>query len=245
MKNLVHVFVLLAFLCTLPGMYASAQSVDQKSDFLSKTVFRINTSLFNHHFGSLTNNYYSGIQQDLFRKNIPFGVEIDYAITSNMTLNAGISYFGSRISRKSEIFFAFPPSPDAITNFSTTYSFRSFAFEPKVKINFELKDFGFFWSGGPVLSTAFMKTDIDGAPYENPTDFSDYRHFRSNSFALGAQASTGLQRFVTQNVGLSAEIGYRYLNHSSLKTQSGMGSKEPFGYKQNTFFQRVGIIFKF
>lgn len=224
---------------------SDAQSHFNEKSFLARTVFGINTEWFSQKSGPASRDYLKDVQTNIFYNNAFYSIQMDYFMTDHISLNAGLSYFGAKTNRKYGLYFFIAPPPDAITNFRTSYNFASFSLEPKVKIMFRLHKFGFFWSAGPILGLGFVNTDIKGANYSNPDDFSDYKQFRSSSLGLGADASTGIQYFITSNLGLNAEIGYKTLRYSSLYTKLNFpDDKIPLDYKLNTFFQRLGIIFQ-
>jgi len=223
----------------------NAQTNSNENSFLDRTEFTINTEWFSQKSSPASNDYLKDVQRDIFYDNAFYRVEMDYFITDQISVNAGLSYFGGRTNRDNSIVFVIAPPPDAITHFSTSYNFKSLSLEPEAKILFKLHKLGFFWSAGPILAIGFVNTNIKGAAYGNPNDFSNYKHFGSHSFGLGTEASTGLQYLITKKIGLSVEIGYKTLRYGSLYTKLDFpDDKIPLDYRLNTVFQRLGIIFK-
>lgn len=175
-----------------------------------------------------------------------FGAEMNYALTNNFVINAGLTYSGSRSESIGMLYYALQPEDDAIHTFKSENTFRSFSLDPKAKVQFSLNQFDFFWSAGPIVSVASLRGENQTSTFENPEKFTTNSQSTSRSLGFGAQASTGIQYFFSKNIGVSAEIGYKYLQHNSLQTQDEMsGQVQHFEYELNTLFQRAGLVFKF
>lgn len=247
MKKRVFLFNILTIICSLLTFTPlEAQNFDAGNNLFSNAIFRLSADFFNQSSGPATVDYLSDEQNHLFYSSPFFGLEMDYPLRKTVFLNTAITYSGSKTNRNEGLVFVIAPPDDALTNFNRTYRFRSFAFEPKIKTVFELSGVNFFWSIGPIFSLATLKSDIDAAPFGSPQNFSDYKDKRSRSFGLGAQVSTGIQYFLTRQVGLSVEIGYKHLTHNSLSTSiEPVDGQKSLDYQLRSFFHRVGLMFKF
>lgn len=223
----------------------STKARGQQDNFSSRTSFAVNVEFFSQDSGPAAVDYLSDEQNDLFYQNPFFGVQMNYTLTDHLSLLARLAYTTSQASRNYDILFVTSPPPDVVTNFRSNYHFHNISLEPEAQLFFKVQEMRFFWSAGPVFSTAFLTTDLDGATHSNPSQFSDYKHARSTSFGLGARAATGVQYFLSPHIGFGAELGYKYLRHNSLHTvNESSGNNLPLHYELNTHILKFGIVFK-
>lgn len=238
MKKTITVSFLTCFM--MLTISATAQSDDPKNIFKDCTSFKISTDF-------LSQSRHSDRGHSNFLYSSPaFGAEMNYALTKNFIVNAGLTYSGSRSESIGTLYYVIQPEDDAIHSIKSEDTFRSFSLEPKTKLEFSLNRFDFFWSAGPIISVASLHGENQTSTFENPNHFTTNSQSTSRSLGFGGQASTGFQYFFSKHIGLSAEIGYKYLLHNSLQTQDEMsGQVQHFEYELNTLFQRAGIVFKF
>lgn len=223
---------------------AQAQLPEAVDKLLSKSTIGIYSSFLNQNNTPVSR--YFDQKKHFFDSNPSFGVEMNYAFTDHFSVGLEMEYGGSKRVRNENIIFFIAPPPGTLSNFEATYYFRTIAFQPKAILNFDLQDFGFFWSAGPVFSTAVLNANYDASTYGEPEKIVDTKSSFSASLGIGAQASTGLNYFINSNIGISAEVGYKYLTHTNLKAENKfMKSTTPFQLGLNSVYNRIGLIYKF
>ncbi|MEX0844619.1 MAG: outer membrane beta-barrel protein, partial [Balneolaceae bacterium] len=219
-----------------------AQNSEVENNLWDRTTFRIATDFFSEQ-AQPSSDWNSSKS---FYSNPLLSIEMDYAFTKNFTLNAGLSYTGSSTEANGILDYAIQPEDDATHTIKSEDKFRNLMLDPKAKLIFSLRQFDFFWSAGPIVSFAVLNSESSASTYANPKSFNTLNSNNSKSIGFGAQASTGFQYFLTNNFGLSLEIGYKTLSHKSLYTQIDFtDQKQSADYTLNTMFQRVGVVFKF
>ncbi len=235
MKTLTSLFIVAALLS--PKSFA--QNVSENASFLERTTFRLSTDFVNDPVSP--NSFW--VPADLFDTHPTIGLEMDYALTNHFVIGTGLTYSGSTSESIGVLDYFIRPEDDAIHTIKNSDTFRSLSFDPKAKLQFSLNNFDFFWSAGPILSFASLKSSTENSTFADPNNYNTTNSSSSHSVGLGAQASTGIQYLFSKKIGLSLEIGYKTVKHNSLYTQHDFGtSKESVNYDLNSIFQRVGIV---
>ena len=238
MKTLSTLFIFIALLTT----QIAAQNNSVVPSFLERSTFKLSTDFINQ---PVTPNSF-WVPTDFFESTPSIGLEMDYALTTHFVIGSALTFSGTSSESIGVLDYFIRPEDDAHHTIRTVDRFRSLSLDPKAELHFSLSNFDFFWSAGPILSFANLQSTAENSTFENPKNFNSTSSSSSRSFGLGAQASTGVQYFITKKIGLSFEIGYKTLTHNSLYTQHDFGmSKESVTYDLNSVFQRVGLIFKF
>lgn len=240
MKKIITACFLVCFV--MLSISVAAQSDGSENNFKDRTSFKISTDFLSQPAHSSSDWGYSSF----LYSGPAVGVEINYFLTNHFIINAGLTYTGSNSKSNGVIDYAVRPEDDAIHTIKSEDKFRSFSLEPKAKLEFSLNQFGFFWSAGPIISLASLHTENQTSTFENPKHFTTNSQNTSTSIGIGAQASTGINYYLTQKLGLSYELGYKTLSHQSLETMHDFGAQtESVKYTLNSVFQRVGITLKF
>lgn len=235
MKSLASLLIIVALLC--PKSFA--QDVPANADFQERTTFKVYTDFINN--PASPNSFW--VPADIFSTTPTIGLEMDYTLTDHFVISSGFTYSGSRSESIGILDYFVQPEDGAVHTIKNSDTFRSLSFDPKAKLEFSLNNFDFFWSAGPILSFARLKSATENSTFSNPDNFKTTRSSSSHSFGFGAQASTGIQYLFSQKVGLSLEIGYKTVMHNSLYTQHDFApDRESINYNLNSVFQRVGIV---
>lgn len=235
MKTLASFFIIAALLC--PKSFA--QDSLENTSFLDRTTFRLSTDFVNDPVSP--NSFW--VPSDLFKAQPTFGLEMDYTLTDHFVIGTGLTYSGSYSESVGVLDYFIRPEDEAIHTIKNSDTFRSLSFDPKAKLQFSLSNFDFFWSAGPILSYASLKSATENSTFADPNNFKTTNSSSSHSIGFGGQASTGIQYLFSKKIGLSLEIGYKTVKHKSLYTQHDFGTvKESVNYNLNSVFQRVGIV---
>lgn len=221
-----------------------AQLPEAADKLLSKSTIGVYSSFLNQNYTPVYNRF--GQQNHFFDSNPSFGVEMNYSFTDHFSVGLEMGYGGSKRVRNEDLVFVMAPPPGTLSNFEATYYFRTISVQPKAILNFDLQDFGFFWSAGPVFSSAVLNASYDASTYGEPDKVVDTKSSFSASLGIGAQASTGLNYFINSNIGVSAEVGYKYLVNSNMKAENKfMKSSTTYELGLNSVYNRIGLIYRF
>lgn len=237
MKTTVFLLVAIAFLSAKP----LAQNHSATETFLDRTTFKLSTDFVNT--PAEPNSF--TVPSDLFTSVPSIGLEVDYLLSDHFVIGFGLTYTGNRSESIGILDYFVRPEDDATHTIRTSDRFNSISFDPSVELQFSLSKFDFFWSAGPILSFATLKSTTENSTFSNPNSFKVQYSSSSHSIGYGARASTGLQYFFSQKIGLSIEVGYKSVIHNSLFAQEDFGTeKEKVAYNLNSPFQRVGLILR-
>lgn len=220
----------------------------QKSNFLSRSYFTVNTNFLDQKSGPVDYDFQDEFQNKLFYSKPYFGIELEYQLLQQIWTGIGLNFSRSEVFRNESLMFVAAPPPGTISNFYTTYHYNNLLIEPKVALKTDFYSAEFYWSAGPIFSVALLKSSTDGATYDKPDVIVDNYQSRSNHFNLGVQGATGFNYFFTKNLGLNLEIGYKYVPKTKIEHTSSYNQWDStinYSHQINSFYQSLGLIFRF